>query len=124
LILVFLAIIIFIGGYISEKLNLTIDELFSYGISILISLFFIGGFLLFIWDWATSFRLSRNPGFVKDYEGLWGIIVFGFLLIAFIITIFKTFKWFIIWISGKTNDLLNKNLIKTKTPLRTSLPKS
>ena len=121
LILVFLAIIIFITSYISDKLNLTIDELFIYGISILISLFFIGGILLDIWDWATSFRLSRNPGFVKDYEGLWGIIyeslwgriVFGFLLIAFIITIFKTFKWFIIWISGKMN-LLNKNLTKTK----------
>jgi uncharacterized protein (TIGR02145 family) len=47
---------------------------------------------------------------VAGYELIWGAIVILILLVI----IFIIFKEIITWLLGKTNDLLNKNLIKTK----------
>jgi hypothetical protein len=69
-------------------------------------LFFIGGFILIILDWLNDGEISRNSTFVMFYEAMWG----SFVIWILVLIIFAFFKVLL----EETNDLLNKNLAKTK----------
>ena len=70
-------------------------------------LFFIGGCILIILNWVYyNGEISRNSMFVFFWESSWVAIVI-FILVLFIFAFFK-------FLLEETNDLLNKNLAKTK----------